>query len=147
MTCPDFGSLVLIDINLGTLSVQEFAGSNGLRLSSVDGNVVGVTFESVSCEFRCQFRFEARIRGVGFDPLLVRHHLGEGLAISPENLPIMSLFFHFVAFGSDSLGLLLGLLRFEPNLSLALVGLKFHEVVQGFVEGARVGGLIAHILR
>jgi hypothetical protein len=61
------------------------------------------------------------------------------------NVPFVVFFFHFVALVFEAEFLVFAVLRFEAIFGLALFGSELGEVVQTFVEGAGVGGLVAEI--
>ena len=103
-------------------------------------------FEAVVGQLSVELRFEARIRLEG-GVLLGQSHddLVTGLAVFKQNVPIVMVLFHFVLLGGYAELFGLALLRFEPNVGGAAFFAELLEVIQRFVEGARVGGLIAHI--
>ena len=99
-----------------------------------------------SIDFSHVLRFEARIFAGGL--VVVGDVLAYAVAecgVFEANIPFMAFFFHFVALVFEAEFLVFAALRFEANLGLALFGSELDEVVQTFVEGAGVGGLVAEV--
>ena len=89
----------------------------------VGGTSQIVVLEAVFCQFGGVLRREARIFGGGFGVL--RHVLTDAEAsfgIFFDYVPIMRLFFHFVALVFDALFLVFAVLRFEPIFFFAPFG-------------------------
>ena len=117
--------------------IRTFAPlGGGLR-----GGIEIAAFQAVLGEGSGELRFEARRLLGGLEILeSVLGDLVAGFAIFSQNVPIVRLLFHFVAFVLDAL-------RLEAKFFFAAFGAEFEQVIQSFVEGASVSGLIAKIDR
>ena len=99
-----------------------------------------------SVDFSDVLRFEARIFAGGL--VVVGDVLTYAVAkcgVFEANIPFMVFFFHFVALVFEAELFVFAVLRFEAIFGLALFGSELYEVVQTFVEGAGVGGLVAEV--
>ena len=95
-----------------------------LKLSGVGGDPAAIgLLEAVFGQFGVVLRFEARVFGGEFGVLVdVLTDAEAGFGVFFDYLPIVSLFFHFVALVLEADFLVFAGLRFEPILFLAPFG-------------------------
>ena len=99
-----------------------------------------------SVDFSHVLRFEARIFASGLAGVRdVEAYAVTKCGVFKANIPCMVFFFHFVALVLDAEFFVFAFLRFEAIFGFALFGSELAEVVQTFVEGAGVRGLVAEV--
>jgi hypothetical protein len=87
------------------------------------GTAAEIGLEAVFGQFGVVLRFEARVFGCGFEGLAdVLADAEASFGVFLENLPIVCLFFHFVALVFEAEFLLFAGLRFEAILLLTCFG-------------------------
>ncbi len=99
-----------------------------------------------SIDFSDVLRFEARIFADRFVEIgdVLTGAMAEG-GVFEANIPFMVFFFHFVALVFEAEFFGFAVLRFEAIGGFARFRTQLEEVVETFVEGAGVGGLVAEI--